>query len=152
MPKIATSPMTQSIRTASSSFNSSSGIIQSNPGLSPNNTILLVSGSVEGSIVKSILFSSTNANDILLKLYISNDGGTTKYLVTSIIINAFSGSASSNVTINDILSLSSMTPFVYDNCGKPVLYLPSGTSLYVGITSAPASGRFIFLNTILEDF
>jgi hypothetical protein len=153
MPKLTTPAFTQSIRTVVTTINTATGSIQSDAHLSPNNTILFLTGSSEGSILKSISVSSTDTSDRILSFYISKNSGATKYLLFSTNIPLTSGFTGSNAQLNIApLRFFSIFQHLIDQVGDQVLNLPPNVEIYVGVTTTVTASKNIYLIAQLEDF
>jgi hypothetical protein len=155
MAKLTTTPFTQNIRNDFIALSSGDGFIPdiATIGLSPTNVILLTSGAPDGSIVKNISVSSNDSTSDDISFFISNDGGSTDYLLGTFRVTA-SGGFNGTTATKDILNSIPGLPF--DNSGKRVLPMPSGTQLYVGVnvelTSAISPNKNIYINAQIEDF
>jgi hypothetical protein len=154
MAKSTTTPFTQNIRTVVATINTATGSIQSDAGLSPNNTILFLSGLSEGSIVKSISISSTDTSARVVSFYISKDFGANKHLLFSISIPITSGFTASGSTLNIVPLTTSNLLFqsLVDQVGDQVLTLSPNTEIYIGVTSTVTASKNIYLIAQLEDF
>lgn len=155
MPKLTTTPFTQNIRNDFIALSSGNGFIPdiTTIGLSPSNVILLTSGAPNGSILKNISVASNDVTSDDISFFISNDSGSTDYLLGTYRVVASGGFDGTSVT-RDILNSIAGLPF--DNSGKRVLPMPSGTRVYVGINVASVTGispnKNIYINAQIEDF
>lgn len=98
---------------------------------SPTNTVLLFTAGADGDTVVSISAlprGTVTASNLLL--FISYDGGSTKYLLDSELMSAFTVAATTKIPSTVFGKHTQINP----------LYLPSGASLYVGNQVALADG------------
>jgi hypothetical protein len=154
MPKLTTTPFTQSIRNDLLVLSSGDGTIPntSTMGLSPTNVFLLTSGAPNDSILKSIHLASNNTALLEIAFFISTDNGATDYLLGTARVAA-SGGFNGTSQPTDVLN-SFILP--YDNSGKRVLPMPSGTQVYAGvnITAGPgiSPNKTVYIYAQVEDF
>ena len=128
MAKIFTAPFAQTLKCATTASTQACIIGSAD---APTNAMLLVSTSLEDVIVTGISAiprGTVSATSLLL--FISGDGGTTKRLIDSALMPAYSLQASTANPRADFVKYSEMTP----------LRMSAGDSLYVGAGVASASG------------
>lgn len=159
MAKSTSPPFTQSISTAVATLNTANGAIQANAGTSPNNTVLFITGSSEGTIVKSISVSSNDTSARTVAFYISKDSGTTKYLLGTFIIPITAGLPGNVLNIaplRALISPSSTTPMLVslpmDQVGDNILMLAPGVQIYVGCTTTITASKNIYFVAQMEEF
>ena len=152
MPKTTTAPITQSITNFGVSIVNGTGFIATNGSLNaPANTLLLTTAGAEGSIVKSMIIASDSSAASTIQFWISQDSGTTKRLLFTVVVAALSGQAT---LVNiDVLGNSLVVGLSLDQMGRPVLQLAPNVQIYVGIlTTAVVSGRTVYVTGSQEDF
>ena len=129
MAKTFTAAFAQTPRTAQALVTASSASINTT---TPTNVTLLATAGADGSILTSLsaITGSTNAGSSVL-LWISKDGGTTKYLADCAVLEAYSNSTTAvrvKVIFADITEANPMR-------------LEAGDELYVG---AELTGAYHF--------
>lgn len=151
MPKTYSIPIPQTIRTPAVTLVNADSFTAANPGTSPTNTKLLLTAGADGSVVKALHIASNDGSSRTVQFWISNDSGTTKFLIGSVVVAANSGAASA---INiDVLGNAIITGLPFDETGKPVLMLAANAQLYVGvITAAVAASAAVYVVAQLEDY
>lgn len=149
--KTTTNPFTQSIRNEYATFVTADSFTAANPGLTPTNTKLIITSGSEGSIVKSIMVSSSDTVARSLAFYLSLDGGVTDYLLTTVPIPANAGFTTVNNV--DIFLGGTFTGQTLDQTGRPILPLQAGAQIYAGlIGSAVTASKNLYVVATLEDF
>ncbi len=128
MAKKDTAPFAQNNKSATAVVTAAAGNIGTD---SPTGTVLLLTAGEEGTLVTSITAiprATTTANSLLL--FTSSDGGTTKRLIDSELMTAYT------------LSTTTKIPKVEFSIAllESALKLAAGESLYVGAQVAQASG------------
>ena len=144
----------QNITTIVASIVTATSFSATNPGTAPTNTVLVTTANANDSVIKSLIISSDDTQSKTVQFWRSLDGGTTKYLIGTVVIAALSGAAT---LINiDVLGNSIITGMELDESGKPVLKLQgSGTpeKIYACvITSAVAASKTIWISGTQLDY
>ena len=152
MPKTNSNPFTQTIKVHAATLVNSNSFIAANPGLTPTNTIKLLTAGTEGSIVKAITITSSDGTARNVAFYFSTDGGTNKYLLGTVPVPANSGFNGTS-TIVDVLASSVINGFTVDQSGRSVILLEASDEIYIGVTSAAvAASSNIYVIAQVEDF
>jgi hypothetical protein len=101
----------------------------------------LVTGGTNGSKVEILSVSSTDTVAQVFNIYMND--GTISHLVTCVNIPASSGNTSSTVPV-DIFRNSQWTTLAVDTNGNRYLYVASGWTLQVGLTTGTVtSGKIV---------
>lgn len=152
MALTTTLPMTQSWGGIGVALVNSTGFIAANGGTAPTSTVLLYTFTTNGSVIRSLMAASDDSSPRAISLYISPDGGTTKYLLCTINIPTGSGLTSGTTVNVDLLNGVVLVGLPTDQGGNHCIGLPSGYSIYVGVTiAAVTSGRTIHITGIAEN-
>lgn len=103
----------------------------------------LYAAGANGSQIEGINVSNTDTSAYTLQLYAYD--GTTAHLLGSFNIPASSGnlSADAAVALLGPNSAGALAGLPYDVNGNQIIYLPSGWSLQVGVTSQITSGKVV---------
>lgn len=128
MSKTYTAPFAQTSKTATAVTTAACSTIT---GDTPTNTLLLFTAGTDGSILTSLWAiprATVTASSLLL--FLSNDGGTTKRLIDSELMAAFTVAATTAIPETKFANYTETTP----------LRLAAGDELYVGNQVALASG------------
>lgn len=128
MAKTFTAPFAQTPQTATAVVTGAAGTIT---GDSPTNTVELLTAGADGAILTrltAIPRATVTASSLVL--WISKDGGTTKRMVDSALMAAFTVATTTAVAVTSFSTYSETTP----------LRLAAGDKLYVGSQVALASG------------
>lgn len=151
MAKTTTLPVTQNAKLWAQTIVNGSSFVAANPGTAPTNTLLLGTAGADGSVVKSLVISSTDTASATVQFWISIDGGTTKYLIGSVVVAGLSGNATlANI---DVLGNTLLQGFANDSSGRPVLNLPASCTVHVCvITSAVTTNKNVYVLGMVEDF
>lgn len=149
--KTTTNPFTQDIKNFVASFTSVDSFTAGNPGLFPTNTKLITTAGPEGSVIKSIMVSSSDTVARTIAFYISPNEGQNKYLICTIAIPIGAGFATAaNVDIFGSLNFIGQT---IDQTGRPVLPIQAGHQLYAGVvTAAVTASKNLYVTGSQEDF
>lgn len=127
MAKTFTAPFAQTPKTATAVVTGAAGTIT---GDTPTNTVLLVTAGSDGAILtklSAIPRATATASDLLV--FISKDSGTTKRLIDSKLMAAYT------------MATTTATPVTaFDYSETAPLRLEAGDQLYVGSQVALASG------------
>lgn len=140
MAKTFTAPFAQTPRTASAVTTTAVASITTT---APTNTVLLLTAGSEGSIVTRLwaIPRGTVTADSLV-LWLSKDSGTTKYLIDSELMAAYTTATSTAFPETQFSNYSESSP----------LRLEASDQLYVGIQVTPASGATIVFKAEYTDF
>lgn len=128
MAKTYTAPFAQTPKTATAVTTAACGTIT---GDTPTNAVELLTAGADGAILTSLWAmprATVTASSLLL--FLSNDGGTTKRLIDSELMAAFTVAATTAIPETKFANYTETTP----------LRLAAGDSLYVGNQVALASG------------
>lgn len=129
MPKVSTAPFVQDHNILSATLTAQCVIGTAG---TPTNTALLATANAQGSLLTALSAmpraSVTAANGIYL--FLSKNGGTTKSLLDSELMAAYTLSATTKVPKTKFIDYTEDTP----------LRLGAGESLYVGLATALAAG------------
>ena len=151
MAKTTTLPVTQTIQNWAATIVNATSFTAANPGTAPTNTILLGTAGAEGSVVKSLVVSSTDTASASVQFWISTDAGTTKYLLGTVVVAALSGNAT--LTNIDVLGNAIIAGLPVDSAGRPVLELTASAKIYIGvITSAVTASKNVYVVAQVEDY
>lgn len=126
--KTYTAPFAQTPKTATAVTTAACATIT---GDTPTNTLPLFTAGADGAILTALWAiprATVTASSLLL--FLSNDGGTTKRLIDSELMAAFTVAATTAIPETKFANYSETTP----------LRLAAGDSLYVGNQVALASG------------
>lgn len=127
MAKTFTAPFAQTPKTATAVATGAAGTIT---GDTPTNTVLLVTAGADGAILtklSAIPRATNTASDLLI--FISKDSGTTKRLIDSKLMAAYT------------MATTTATPVTaFDYSETAPLRLEAGDQIYVGSQVALASG------------
>lgn len=128
MAKTFTAPFAQTPKTATAVVTGAAGSIT---GDAPTNTVELLTAGADGAILTrltAIPRATVTASSLLL--YVSNDGGTTKRLIDSALMAAFTVATTTAIAVTTFSTYTETAP----------LRLAAGDKLYVGSQVALASG------------
>jgi hypothetical protein len=151
MAKTNTLPVTQTIQNWAQTIVNATSFTAANPGTAPTNTILLGTAGADGSVVKAILIASSDTASASVQFWLSTDGGTTKYLLTTVVVAALSGFAT--LTNIDVLANTIMAGLPIDSAGRPVLELAASTKIYICvITAAVTASKNVYVTAQVEDY
>lgn len=128
MAKTYTAPFVQSYKTVTAVATGAAATIT---GDAPTNTVKLATAGTEGALITSLSAiprATVTASSLLL--YVSSDAGTTKRLIDSVLMAAFTVAATTAIAKTSFTGISADTP----------LRLAPGDELYVGSQVALASG------------
>lgn len=151
MAKTTTCPIAQTIQNPAVQIANGDGAVGTGFTTNPSNTKLFFTAGAEGSVLKSLMVSSDDTATKLLVLYLSTDGGTTKYWLGCILVAITAGQTGAIANL-DFLGSSLFTGLPLDQSGKPVLELTANAKLYVGVQVAVTSGKFINVVGQAEDY
>lgn len=152
MAKTTTNPFTQSIRNPNVAIVNGDSFIAAGGLLIPTNTKSFFVAGAEGSVLKSMVISSDDGTARNVAVYVSTDGGTTKYLLGTVNVPLNAGSTGAIVNV-DVLNNSFLTGLSIDQTGRQVLPLAPNAVVYVGvITAVVTSGKALFITGVAEDF
>jgi hypothetical protein len=154
MPKSTTLNLPQNIITINQVIVAATSFTATNPGTNPTNTVLVTTANANDSAIKSLTICSDDTSPRTVQFWRSPDGGTTKYLIGTVVVAALAGTAT---LINvDVLGNSIITGLELDETGKPVLRLQgSGTpeQIYAGvITAAVTAFKTIWITGTQLDY
>jgi len=151
MAKTNTIPFPQNVQNPAVTIVNATSFTAANGGTAPTNTVLFSTAGANDSVLKSIQISSDDSIARTVQFWLSTDAGTTKYLIGTVPVAAFSGSAS---LINiDVLGNAILTGFAFDETGKPVLPLAANARIYVCIiTAAVTATKTLYITGVQEDF
>lgn len=127
MAKTFTAPFAQTPKTSTAVVTGASTTTTD----SPANAVELLTAGVDGCIVTSISAiprATVTASDLIL--FISKDGGTTKRLIDSALMSAYTAAATTATPVTTFTRISESSP----------LRLEAGDMLYVGSQVALAAG------------
>jgi len=102
------------------------------------NLVSLVSGGTNGTKVETINVSTTDTSNNTLYLLLNN--GTFLSILSVFSIVAGSGTTTTTPSVN-LLTSTQFPGLSSDSNGNKYLYLPSGSSLYVGTLAAVTSAK-----------
>lgn len=128
MAKTFTAPFAQTPKTATAVVTGAAGSIT---GDAPTNTVELLTAGSDGAILTRLTAmprATVTASSLLL--YVSSDGGTTKRLVDSALMAAFTVATTTAIAVTSFSTYTETAP----------LRLAAGDKLYVGSQVALASG------------
>ena len=109
------------------------------PGNTTTNLVSLVVGSANGTIIEGINVTTTDtATNIIW--FILNDGSKNSILTVASVA-AGAGVTTGTTSCFDLFRGVNVPGLSYDVNGNRVLYIPSGTTLYVGTTSVVTTGK-----------
>lgn len=132
MPKTFTAPFIQKQRTEIAVCTAAVGSLQTD---APTNTVLLCNAGADDSIITNLsAIPRTSISATSLLLFISKDGGTTKRLIDSEVMPAYSVGTTTAIPETMFARYSEMTP----------LRLGAGESLWVGLQVTPSTGGIVF--------
>ena len=154
MAKTSTNPFTKTVQSPAISLVNASSFTATNPGTAPTNTILFFTAGTEGSILKSIIASTdATAAAQTIALWISTDGGTTKYLLGVINVPLSSGYTGAVVNVDVLGANSMLVGLTVDQAGRNVLPLAAGARLYIScLVTAVAASKTLWVTGVAEDF
>ncbi len=138
MAKTMTAPFAQTPKNASAVVTDASASLD---GLTPTNTVLLLTAGADGALLtrlRAIPRATVTASDLLL--WVSLDGGTSKYLLDSVLMAAHTVATTTAIPMTSFSSYTEDAP----------LRLEAGAKLYVGSAVALAGG--IVFNANYTDF
>ena len=116
-----------------------------------NTLVTLYTGGVNGSIVESILVSSTDTSARLLQLSILT--GAVSYILGTINIPLSSGTTGAAPAVNLISSTNTaIIPVNTDSNGNQYIYIGSGSVLQVNCTTTVTTAKIISLTAQGGDF
>lgn len=145
MAKSTTLALPQTTVTICQTIANATGFSATNPGTAPTNTVLVATAGADDSIVKSLSVASDDTVTKYVQFWISKDGGTTKYLVSTVNVVATSGTDGTVASI-DVLGNLLVSGLEIDEAGKTVLRLANGTTLYACvITSAVSTSKTVWI-------
>lgn len=125
--KTNTAPFAQTTKTATAVVTAAATVADDNP----SNTVLLLTAGTEGAIVSRLTaMPRATATAASLVLFLSKDGGTTKRLIDSELMAAYTMAATTAIPETAFSNISDNSP----------LRLEAGDKLYVGSQVALASG------------
>lgn len=151
MAKTNTLPVTQTIQNWAQTIVNATSFTAANPGTSPTNTLLLGTAGAEGSVIKSLIISSSDTASASVQFWISTDAGTTKYLLGTVVVAATSGFATA--TNIDVLGNTLIAGLPIDSAGRPVIELAAGAKIYICvITSAVTANKNVYVTAQVEDY
>src|SRR5271166_5250101 len=113
------------------------------------NLVSLVAGGTNGSLVEAINVTSsdTSARDLVLVLY----NGTYNFPLMTISIPATAGFTNS-IPVIDLFRNAQSAAFPIDVNGNRYLYIPSGSTLYVGTLTQITSAKQINVTAVGADY
>ncbi len=153
MAKTTTLPLTQTLQNPLGTLVNADSFTATNPGTSPTNTKLFFTAGAEGSILKSLTFATdATAAAQTVGIWLSTDGGTTKYLLGVINVPLNSGYTGAIANV-DALNSSVLIGLTLDQSGRPVLPLVANARIYIGcLLTAVAASKTIYVTGVAEDF
>jgi hypothetical protein len=132
MPKTFTAPFIQKQRTEIAVCTAATGNYNTD---APTNVVLLCNAGADDSIITNLSAIPRNTvSQTSLMLFISKDGGTTKRLIDSEVMQSYSWNTTTAVPETMFARYTEMTP----------LRLGAGESLWVGVQVAPNTGGIVF--------
>lgn len=146
-----TLPITQLIQNIFAALVNATGAVGTTLGTAPANTVLLMTAGLNGSVLKSLMVASDDSAARVLCIFISPDGGTTKYCIGTVNIPLNSGATGAIANI-DVLASAVLLGFPVDQGGRSVLPLAAGYKVYVGVQVAVTAAKTIVVTGISEDF
>lgn len=138
MAKTFTAPFAQTPKNVSAVVTTASASLD---GLEPTNTVLLLTAGADGALLtrlRAVPRATVTASCLLL--WVSLDGGTTKYLLDSVLMAAHTVATTTAIPVTSFTSYTEDTP----------LRLEAGAKLYVGSAVTLAGG--IVFNGNYTDF
>lgn len=146
-----TLPVTQAIKNNFKTFVNADGAVGTTLTTSPSNTKLLLTAGANGSTLKGLIVSSDDSSAKVLVLYLSDDGGTTKYCIGTINVPINSGATGAIVNV-DCLSNPYLIGLCIDQGGKNVIPLAPNVQLFIGVQAAVTAAKFVIISAFAEDF
>lgn len=113
------------------------------------NVLTLATAGANGSQINAINISSTDSTSRDIKLYFSN--GVTNFLIATFSVIGSAGNNSSTYPI-DALKIPNMFALPYNAEGNRIIYLQSGWSLKVNVTSTVTSAQQIQIVALGGDY
>lgn len=138
MAKSSTIAIPQTTKQIAQVIVNATGQSATNPGTSPTNTVLVATAGPNDSIIKSLVVCNDDTATRIIQFWISTDSGTTKYLIGSVSAVSSAGILGSTASV-DVLGSSLMSGMEVDETGKAILRMPSGSTLYAGVSSTSVS-------------
>lgn len=130
------------------------GFTATNPGTAPTNTVLVTTAGANDSVVKSLTICSDDTSARTVQFWMSADGGTTKYLIGTVVIAALSGTAT--LTNIDVLGNSIINGLELDETGRPIYRIKGvGTAVTIHacvITAAVTASKTIWITGVQLDY
>ncbi len=97
------------------------------------------------------MIASDDTSNRTIQFWVSTDSGTTKFLLTSVVVTALSGTAT--LVNTDVLANSLMVGLAVDQSGRPVLELQASARIYACvITAAVTASKTVWISGFQEDF
>ena len=98
----------------------------------PTNTVLITTAGADGALLTSLsAIPRATVTATALYLFVSNDGGTTKRLLDSALMEAHTVAATTAIPVTDFANISETTPIRLE--ANDELYVSSGVALADGI-------------------
>lgn len=143
---------TQSIQACSPvQIANATGAVGTGLTTTPSNTVLAVTGGGSGSILKGLVVTTDDTALRVLVLYLSPDGGTTKYWIGSVQIPITAGNTGLIAGV-DVLASAVFPGLPVDDAGRPIIEIPATYRIYCGLQVAVTSGKFVNVWPMVEDF
>lgn len=139
MTVTATPVFPQSMVNAQAVLLNATGAFTFAPGNTTTNLVLVVAGGTNGTIIEAINITTTDTAANIV-WFILNDG-TKNSILTVASVAAGSGVTTGTTACFDLFRGVNVPSLSYDVNGNRLLYIPSGTTLYAGTTSAVTSGK-----------
>ena len=116
------------------------------PGNTLTNLVSVVAGGTNGTIIEAINITTTDTAANII-WFILNDG-TKNSILTVASVPAGSGVTSGTTAAFDLFRNINVPGLSYDVNGNRVLYLPNGTILYAGTTSAVTAAKQVSIQAL----
>lgn len=113
------------------------------------NLVSLLAGGTNGSKVEAINVSTTDTSPNTLMLILNN--GTANFILSTFNIPLGSGSTTSAPSVS-LLTNSQFPGLSYDSSGNKYLYVPTGSTIYVGTTAAVTATKQVSIFAIGASF
>ncbi len=105
------------------------------------NLVSLVAGGTNGTKVEAINVTTTDTSADSLYLVLYN--GTNYFILGYFNIPAGAGSTSTSTPSVGLLNNSQLAGLSFDSAGNKYLYIPNGSTLYVGVSTAVTSAKYL---------
>lgn len=151
-----TLPIPQTLQNPVVTFANADSFSASNPGTAPTNTKVFATAGANGSLITSIIVSSTDTAAQQVSFWFSPDAGTTKYLMFVVNIplgSGYGGAGGTGVVANiDILGSSIIVGLPNGPDGRPIIELTANARIYCAMqTQAVTSNKNVYVFGQQED-